>query len=239
MTLNERIARFVTLLLRELAETQQGLADRLGVTQTTLKRYQDGTSLPSLENMLCISELSGVSINDIATRDDITIQPKEPHQSRVLTKRSGAGAPLSPAQWEKLKTLVDEIVRVHQETMEKPHTYGSIWHHLCRKLGIEDRADITQDLFESAEAHLFQTLIRLKGRDGEERPADLIEEQIKAIYALARKNLRLTRGGTDTFVEFKFGKHSIRDLSQAELAKLLEIVSKKKSRRRRTDGDGR
>ncbi|MCI0618330.1 helix-turn-helix domain-containing protein, partial [bacterium] len=72
--MQERVARFVDLLLRETGETQEGLAKIIGITPAALRRYRLAISLPSLETMLEISELGNVSINDILRKDDVLVK---------------------------------------------------------------------------------------------------------------------------------------------------------------------
>lgn len=241
MTLSsrERVARFVDLLLRELGETQEGLSEQLGITPAALRRYIRAMSLPSLETMLAISRLGNASIEDILTKDD-TIVKIGTSRASTPSKRIAIEHALTPEQVERLKDLVDQIVQIHKKTSEKPQTYGSVWGLLCRKLGVNDYPEITQEEFPIAEAYLIQTLLRLKKDNNmDETWEDPREQQYRTIYSLARKNLRWTRSSTNGFIAAKFQKESIRDLSPQELDSLLMLVSDKRTIRRKHGNEKR
>ncbi|MCI0444951.1 helix-turn-helix domain-containing protein [bacterium] len=234
LTLQERVARFVDLLLRETGETQEGLAKIIGITPAALRRYRLAISLPSLETMLEISELGNVSINDILRKDDVLVKILASKADSAQEKDRVIEHALTPRQVEKLKDLVDQIVQVHKQTSEKPQTYGAVWGLLCRKLGVKDYSEITQEEFPIAEAYLIQTLLRLQRSGGVEGAhQDPREQQYRTIYSLARRNLGWTRSSTNGFVTAKFQKESIRELSPKELDDLFKLVSEREISRRK------
>lgn len=60
-----RIGKFIAELRKELNLTQAQLADIIGVTNKTISRWETGTYLPPVEGLLQMSELFGVSMNEL------------------------------------------------------------------------------------------------------------------------------------------------------------------------------
>lgn len=59
------IGRFLAALRHERRLTQEALGERLGVTGKTVSRWETGTYLPPVEMLLALSELYGVSVNEL------------------------------------------------------------------------------------------------------------------------------------------------------------------------------
>ena len=57
--------KFIALLRKEHRLTQERLGEILGVTNKTISRWETGTYLPPAEMLLSMSELFGVSINEL------------------------------------------------------------------------------------------------------------------------------------------------------------------------------
>ena len=57
--------KFIALLRKEHGLTQERLGEILGVTNKTISRWETGTYLPPAEMLLSMSELFGVSINEL------------------------------------------------------------------------------------------------------------------------------------------------------------------------------
>ena len=60
-----KIGQFLSKLRKEKGLTQDQLGERLGVTNKTVSRWETGTYLPPVEVLQLLSELYGVSINEI------------------------------------------------------------------------------------------------------------------------------------------------------------------------------
>lgn len=60
-----KIGRFLAELRRERHMTQEELGERLGVTNKTVSRWENGNYLPPVEMLAELSGLYGVSINEI------------------------------------------------------------------------------------------------------------------------------------------------------------------------------
>ncbi len=60
-----QIGKFIAERRKEKGLTQEQLGEKLGVTNKTISRWETGTYLPPAEALLTMSELFGVSINEI------------------------------------------------------------------------------------------------------------------------------------------------------------------------------
>lgn len=60
-----RIGKFLAELRRERALTQEQLAEKLGTSNKTISRWENGNYMPPVEMLVLISEFYGVSINEI------------------------------------------------------------------------------------------------------------------------------------------------------------------------------
>lgn len=61
----QKIGGFLASLRREQGMTQEQLGEKLGVTNKTVSRWETGTYLPPVEMLQGLSELYGLSINEI------------------------------------------------------------------------------------------------------------------------------------------------------------------------------
>ena len=60
-----QIGKFIAELRKEHGFTQEQLGDKIGVTNKTISRWETGAYLPPADALLALSELFGVSINEI------------------------------------------------------------------------------------------------------------------------------------------------------------------------------
>lgn len=61
----EQIGKFISELRKEQGLTQVQLGEKIGVTNKTVSRWETGTYLPPAEDLILLSELFSVSINEI------------------------------------------------------------------------------------------------------------------------------------------------------------------------------
>ena len=73
MNLTE-VGKFITELRKEQGLTQEQLGEKIGVTNKTISRWETGTYLPPADALLALSELYGVSINEILAGKRISEQ---------------------------------------------------------------------------------------------------------------------------------------------------------------------
>lgn len=67
-----RIGKFLAELRKEQGWTQMQLGEQLGITGKTISRWETGTYLPPAEMLLLLSELYGISINEILSGSRLT-----------------------------------------------------------------------------------------------------------------------------------------------------------------------
>lgn len=65
----QKIGSFLSQLRREQGLTQEQLGERLGVTNKTVSRWETGTYLPPVEMLQLLSEMYGITINEILSGD--------------------------------------------------------------------------------------------------------------------------------------------------------------------------
>ncbi len=73
MNLTE-VGKFITELRKEQGLTQEQLGEKIGVTNKTISRWETGTYLPPADALLAISELFGISINEVLSGKHISEQ---------------------------------------------------------------------------------------------------------------------------------------------------------------------
>lgn len=60
-----KIGKFLAELRKERGLTQEKLAEKLGISNKTVSRWENGNYMPPVEMLMELSELYGVSINEI------------------------------------------------------------------------------------------------------------------------------------------------------------------------------
>ncbi|MCM1164460.1 MAG: helix-turn-helix domain-containing protein [Lachnospiraceae bacterium] len=85
-----KIGKFLSELRRERELTQEQLGERLGVTNKTVSRWENGNYMPPVEMLIELSKFYGVSINEI------------------LSGKRLAAAEMQAAAEENLKTALEQ-----------------------------------------------------------------------------------------------------------------------------------
>lgn len=75
-----KIGNFLTELRKEQGLTQEALGEKIGVTNKTVSRWENGNYLPPVEMLQELSKLYAVSINEILCGERI---PKENYQEKA------------------------------------------------------------------------------------------------------------------------------------------------------------
>ena len=60
-----KIGKFLSELRRERGLTQEQLAEKIGTSNKTISRWENGNYMPPVEMLMVLSEFYGVSINEI------------------------------------------------------------------------------------------------------------------------------------------------------------------------------
>lgn len=69
-----KIGKFIAELRKEQGLTQEQFGDKIGVTNKTVSRWETGTYLPPADALLAMSEMFGISINEILTGKRLTVE---------------------------------------------------------------------------------------------------------------------------------------------------------------------
>ena len=76
----EKIGKFILKLRREKNMTQQELADRIGITDRAISKWENGRGLPDLSLMMPLCKELGITINELISGEQIE---KEDYQSKL------------------------------------------------------------------------------------------------------------------------------------------------------------
>lgn len=72
MKMNQiKIGKFIAALRKEKGMTQEQLGEKLGVTNKTVSRWENGNYMPDVEMLSLLSEEFGVSINELISGERI------------------------------------------------------------------------------------------------------------------------------------------------------------------------
>ncbi len=89
---NIKIGEYLSTLRKYYKITQDELAERLGVTRQAISKWENGATIPDIEFLMKLSDLYGVSINDILNADVASIKyqkeivfPSSSKQSKKVT----------------------------------------------------------------------------------------------------------------------------------------------------------
>ncbi|MBQ8556146.1 MAG: NAD(P)H-dependent glycerol-3-phosphate dehydrogenase [Clostridia bacterium] len=93
----QAIGRFLAEMRRAYRITQDELATRLAVSRQAVSKWETGTSVPDIEQLLKLSELYGVTVNDILRADmsairahkEIVRPEKDKHERRIAVIGGG------------------------------------------------------------------------------------------------------------------------------------------------------
>ena len=76
----EKIGKFILELRREKNMTQQELADKIGVTDRAISKWENGRGLPDLSLMIPLCKELGITINELISGEQIE---KKDYQSKL------------------------------------------------------------------------------------------------------------------------------------------------------------
>jgi transcriptional regulator with XRE-family HTH domain len=243
--LKDKISSYLNKLMRELGETQEGLAKRIGIKKSSLQGYLKGENLPGIDVLLAMAELGGITIDQLVKTEPskLHIEIKNSHSiaiagrdvymnTKIHRKTEYRPGPddITGEQANKLKDLVNKVVEIEQKTKKKPKTYGAVWNSLNKKMGVTYYREIKREQFELAELYLMQWIGRLKKGLKRTDADEWRKDKQAAIFAAARNNLGWTKDAIDGYIYERFKKESIRDLTKKELQLLYNAIFARKNR---------
>ena len=81
-----KIGKFIAALRKEKSLTQEQLGEKLGVTNKTISRWENGNYMPDVEMLSLLSEEFGVSINELISGERLlTEEFKKAADSNLVT----------------------------------------------------------------------------------------------------------------------------------------------------------
>ena len=69
----EKIGKFISSCRKEAGLTQAALADKLGITDRAVSKWETGKSLPDASIMIELCSLLGITVNELLTGEHITM----------------------------------------------------------------------------------------------------------------------------------------------------------------------
>ena len=106
-----KIGEFLAKLRKEQGWTQEQLGEKLGVTNKTVSRWENGNYLPPVEVLQLLSELYGLTINEILSAQRLTLtQYQEKAEENIKTAlRSSAFTLKEKIDFYKRKWIRDHL----------------------------------------------------------------------------------------------------------------------------------
>lgn len=111
----QKIGSFLSLLRKEHGLTQEQLGQKLGVTNKTVSRWETGTYLPPVEMLQLLSELYGITINEILSAERLEEkQYREKAEENIISVLS------------KSTFTLNEKIEYFKKKWNKEHLFGLI-----------------------------------------------------------------------------------------------------------------
>lgn len=86
-----KIGKFIAVLRRQAGLTQEALGEKIGVTNKTVSRWENGNYLPDIEMLRLLAQEFDVSIDELLRGERISdegLRQKSPENSTAVSKKS-------------------------------------------------------------------------------------------------------------------------------------------------------
>ena len=93
MTFHEKLQS----IRKNAGMTQTELAEKLNVSRQAVSRWEMGSAMPDIENLIAISELFGVALDDLLKADRISANEPEPSREAKDPGQDGPAQPKKPS----------------------------------------------------------------------------------------------------------------------------------------------
>jgi transcriptional regulator with XRE-family HTH domain len=234
-----KISAYLQRLLEELGETQEGLAERLGIPKSSLQGYLKGKNLPGIDVLIRMAEIGGITMDELIKSGDpkinieiknsknVIMAGRDVYQNTTIRRKTEyrpGPDDITGEQANTLKNLVNDIVVIEQKVKKKPKTHGAIWNALNRKMGVTYYREIKQDRFEEARSYLriwIGRITRGLERSDNEQWRD---RKYKSIYAMATKELGWKKEDVHNYTYGKYQKEGLSNLTDKELNALYNVI---------------
>ena len=85
----EKIGKFISSCRKEAGLTQAALADKFGITDRAVSKWETGKSLPDASIMIELCNLLGITVNELLTGEHITMEDyKNKAEANLLEMRA-------------------------------------------------------------------------------------------------------------------------------------------------------
>lgn len=109
-----KIGKFIATLRKEKGMTQEQLGEKLGVTNKTISRWENGNYMPDVEMLSLLSKEFGVSINELISGERIAAEDfKEVADNNLVTALDNSSFTLK----EKIAFFKKKWLREHISTI--------------------------------------------------------------------------------------------------------------------------
>lgn len=88
----QKTGSFLSQLRKEQGMTQEQLGEKLGVTNKTISRWETGTYLPPVEMLQLLSDIYGITINEILSGERLSEQAYREKAEENIKTALGASA---------------------------------------------------------------------------------------------------------------------------------------------------
>ena len=132
----EKIGKFILKLRREKNMTQQELADKIGVTDRAISKWENGRGLPDLSLMIPLCKELGITINELISGEQIE---KKDYPMAIYDT---PGFELSEGQQAKVKEEIIELIHKGLATGDINNAIHCIWY--CINVGGNRTFDQTE-----------------------------------------------------------------------------------------------
>ena len=84
----EKIGKFITKKRQENNFTQESLAEKLGISNRSISKWERGICLPDANNMAKLCKLFDISYNELLSGEEISQQDYKKHSEKLLEEFS-------------------------------------------------------------------------------------------------------------------------------------------------------
>ncbi|NEU14631.1 LexA family transcriptional regulator [Methylobacterium sp. BTF04] len=103
------ISRTIREIRKRLAENQATFAKRMGVTQSTVSKWESGTQSPDTQSLLNLSEISGIEIGDLLEDDDHDFRRSDFGITVTISGSVQAGEWVEAVEWDSFQHFQVQI----------------------------------------------------------------------------------------------------------------------------------
>ena len=112
----QRIGAFLAQLRRQKGLTQEQLGEQLGVTNKTVSRWETGRYLPPVEMLKALSEMYGISINEVLSGERLGEEAfREKAEENIRSALNGSSFTL------------EEKIDYYKRKWKKDHCWTCFW----------------------------------------------------------------------------------------------------------------